>query len=223
MISGHTGDRISLSLSLSHSKTGVNTMKYKGFLLATAGGLAMAPGAQAADMLVKAPLMPAAPSWTGFYLGGNVGAAWQNMNAANAANSGYFFCGSSCSHIDGSSFTGGGQIGYNWQHGNSVFGLEADISGFSKGPSWHSGFGGNDSVKGISTNANWLSTFRARLGLAVTDTMVYATGGLAVGSVTNKQRFFDDSNTPSELKSETKTKVGWVIGGGVEHMWDAHW
>src|SRR3974390_1156413 len=104
----------------------MKAMKYKGFLLATAGGLAVAPGAQAADMLVKAP-PPPPPSWTGFYIGAHVGAAWENMNAEN-----YY---SRLNHVDGSTFIGGGQIGYNWQHGNSVFGLEGDISGLSNGPS----------------------------------------------------------------------------------------
>src|SRR3974390_2087038 len=106
----------------------MKAMKYKGFLLATAGGLAVAPMAQAADMLVKAPPPPPPPSWTGWYIGANVGAAWQNMKD----NSSY---GSRVTHLDGSTFIGGGQIGYNFQHGNSVFGIEADISGLSSGPS----------------------------------------------------------------------------------------
>ena len=62
-------------------------MNYKGFLLATAGGLAMAPGAHAADMQVKAPVMvPPPPSWTGWYVGVHAGAAWQNMNAINVGS-----------------------------------------------------------------------------------------------------------------------------------------
>jgi len=56
------------------------------------------------------------------------------------------------------------------------------------------------------------------MGLAVNDTMVYATGGLAIGGVKNT---FNPFNFIS--KSESKTKVGWTIGGGVEHMWDRHW
>ena len=153
-------------------------MKYKGFLLATAGGLAMAPGAQAADLQLKAPVMvPPPPSWTGWYIGVHAGAAWQNMNAAN------YYSGVANNHIDRSSFMGGGQIGYNWQHGNAVFGLEGDLSGFTGGPSWSAAtvFG----PKSISTKTNWLSTIRGRMGLAVTDTMVYVTGGVAFGNVSN--------------------------------------
>lgn len=188
-------------------------MIYKGFLLATAGSMAMVPGAQAADMQLKAPVM-AAPvaSWTGWYLGVHAGAAWQNMNANNTYGD------SAVSHIDGSSFIGGGQIGFNWQHGNSVFGLEGDISGLSTGPSYSPSIRG--SSKTISTKTNWLSTIRGRMGLAVGDTMVYATGGLAIGNVSNTHNI---DGSPFATKSETKTKVGWVVGGGIEHMWDQHW
>ena len=189
-------------------RTGVKAMKYKGFLLATAGGLAVAPGAQAADMLVKAPL-PAASSWTGWYIGANVGAAWQNMNANVLINPYH-------THVDGSSFIGGGQLGYNWQHGNSVFGIEGDISGLSNGPSWSSPTG---SQKGISTHTNWLSTIRGRMGLAVGDTMAYVTAGIAFGGVHNHYNGCDGDCS----KSSTKTKTGWAVGGGIEHMWDAHW
>jgi outer membrane immunogenic protein len=179
-------------------------MKYKGFLLATAGGLAIVPGAQAADLLTKAPVMPA-PSWTGWYIGANLGAAWQNMNNNSEK--------ARLGHVDGSTLIGGGQIGYNWQHGSSVFGIEGDISGLSDPSNSVAG-------KSASTSTHWLSTIRGRWGLAVTDTMVYATGGVAFGEVENTIAS-NGGFVPN--KSVTKTKVGWTVGGGVEHMWDAHW
>jgi outer membrane immunogenic protein len=190
-------------------------MKYKGFLLATAGGLAIVPGAQAADLAVKAPIMPPPPvaNWTGWYIGAHAGAAWQNLNATNADAYAAF------SHIDGSSFIGGGQIGYNWQHGNAVFGVEGDISGLTSGPTWTRANG----TKSISTKTNWLSTIRLRTGLALGDTMVYATGGLAIGQVNDSQRVCDGTSDPHCTKSDSSTRLGWTVGGGVEHMWDQHW
>jgi outer membrane immunogenic protein len=191
-------------------------MKYNGFLLATAGGMAMVPGAQAADLAVKAPIMPPPPpaSWTGWYIGVNAGAAWQSMHAKNN------YSDSNVMQIDGSSFAGGGQIGYNWQQGSGVFGIEADLNGFSSGPSYTAP--GVTNPKSISTKTNWLSTVRGRMGLAVADTMVYMTGGVAFGNVNNSQHLRNISD-PFSTKSESKTKVGWVIGGGIEHMWNQHW
>src|SRR3974390_1275525 len=114
-------------------------MKSRTYLLATASGIAAAAaagGAQAADMPMKAapaPIPPAAPSWTGFYIGGNLGAAWQQ---AHSAGTGYgvtccptlelFPISNSTTHTG---LIGGGQIGYNWQNGSAVYGVEADISG----------------------------------------------------------------------------------------------
>jgi outer membrane immunogenic protein len=195
-------------------------MKYKGFLLATVGGLTLAPGAQAADLQVKAPAMAPLPaSWTGWYIGAHAGVNWQQSSSTNN----YTTTSANVAHTDGSGFIGGGQIGYNWQHGNSVFGVEGDFS-------WLGG-GGSNSIPEpgkqsafVSNKVDWLSTVRGRMGLAVGDTMVYATGGVAIGHANNSQAPFETGvGAVLHVKSESKTKVGWVVGGGIEHMWDQHW
>jgi outer membrane immunogenic protein len=194
-------------------------MKYKGFLLATAGGLAMAPGAQAADLQVKAPTMvPPPANWTGWYIGGNLGAVWQQ---GHAAGQGYR---QSLSYTSSSNFVGGGQIGYNWQHGNFVLGLEADGSWLGGGGSVSGSIEG--AVKGsagvLTQSIKWLSTVRARTGLVVGDTMAYVTGGVAFGKVDNTLNSGCPQCLPN-IKSESGTRVGWAFGGGIEHMWDQHW
>jgi outer membrane immunogenic protein len=172
-------------------------MRKKGFLIATSAGFAAAaaavPGAQAADMPIKAPryVEPAA-SWAGWYIGAHAGAAWQQ------AQSDYGFS------FSKTAFIGGGQLGYNWQHGNFVFGLEGDISGLA---------GKNKFYDGFSSSIRWLSTVRGRFGLAVGDTMVYTTAGVAFGGVKHEIAPY----------SSTKTQVGWTVGGGVEHMWTRNW
>src|SRR4051812_4789479 len=98
---------------------------YRGMLLATTSGLvAAAGGAQAADLPLKAAPIAAA-NWTGWYVGGHVGGAWTRSGITNEA-----FVPKGAV-VDSSVFIGGGQIGYNWQRGNAVFGVEADISGLS--------------------------------------------------------------------------------------------
>jgi outer membrane immunogenic protein len=182
--------------------------KKKGFLLATSAGFAAAaaavPGAQAADMPIKAPqYVPPAASWAGWYIGAHAGAAWQQTQT-----DGYCF---GCS-FSKTNFIGGGQLGYNWQHGNFVFGLEGDISGLT---------GKNrlsDGYSTFSSSIRWLSTFRGRFGLAVGDTMAYATAGLAVGGVKNEISFPGYSAASSD-----RTRVGWAVGGGVEHMLNRNW
>src|SRR5882724_3632668 len=124
--------------SLQHEECSMGTKK--GFLIATSAGFAAAaamPGAQAADMPIKAPryVEPAA-SWAGWYIGAHAGAAWQN---AQSVDYGFSF--------SKTAFIGGGQLGYNWQHGNFVFGLEGDISALTPK---------NRFYEGVSSSIQWL-------------------------------------------------------------------
>jgi outer membrane immunogenic protein len=187
-------------------------MRHKGFLLATAAGsvAAASGGAQAADLAYKAAVMPPpAASWEGWYIGLHAGAAWQQGHATDQYQP---FLG--LNQTSNTGFIGGGQIGHNWQHGNFVYGWEGDISGLS-------GQGTNTSLnKSLNQKINWLSTVRLRGGLAVGDTMAYVTGGVAFGKVSNT---FDPGFGGHGIKSESKTRVGWTIGGGIEHMVDRNW
>jgi outer membrane immunogenic protein len=190
-------------------------MGTKGFLIATSAGFAAAaamPGAQAADMPIKAPryVEPAA-NWTGWYIGANAGAAWQNTNAKLVDQYSGF-----TSHRETFSktgFIGGGQIGYNWQHGNFVFGLEGDISGLSSKNTGQAGY------LAYSSQIRWLSTVRSRFGLAVGDTMAYMTAGVAFGGV----KVSSTECVGCDSYSSSKTRTGWTVGGGVEHMLNRNW
>ena len=183
----------------------------KGYLLATAASAALAPiGAQAADLPTKTPMITVpAVSWAGWYAGLHAGAAWQQAHNSNEYNS-------ALGNTTATSFIGGGQIGYNWQNGNLVYGFEVDGS-------WLSGKGTNSysTFATVENQINWLATARGRMGLAVGNTMAYATGGLAFGGV--KNAIVVIGGNPWSTKSESKTRVGFAIGGGVEHMVNRNW
>ena len=93
-------------------------------LLVAGAALAVLIGtpAFAADMALKAPPPPPAPifSWTGFYIGGELGGAWANGHVTDSL----FGLDASSSH-DG--WLGGAVVGYNYQTSNVVFGIEADF------------------------------------------------------------------------------------------------
>src|SRR5665213_2781908 len=187
-------------------------MKYKGFLLATAGGVATMSGAQAADLPVKAArVTPAVASWEGWYLGLNAGVANQTSQYDP-------YYGSYANNQGKIGFIGGGQIGYNWQRGSYVYGLEADISGLTGktiAPPLSGAVGKGNGFEGQIT---WLSTFRARAGWLINpETLLYATGGLAVGGVKDDFNFngLGSSAGPTyaanTFKSAHKTKAGWTL------------
>ncbi|WP_336814042.1 outer membrane protein [Bosea sp. MMO-172] len=129
----------------------------------------------------------------------------------------------------------GGQIGYNWQYQQLVFGAEADIAKSSTkssntipGP-----FTFSDPSFGLALPAgvyrskaelNWLGTLRLRAGYAVLDRLlIYATGGLAYGQVKGQSLFTSPSLDLTYAGSETDTKYGWVLGGGVEYALTDNW
>lgn len=153
----------------------------------------MMSGANAADlprraaMPVKAPAYVAPYSWTGAYVGINGGGAWGRSSWSGT-------------DFDTSGGMVGATLGYNWQTGPVVFGLEGDID-------W-SGIKGSGTCGTVSceTKNDWLGTARGRIGYAFGRVMPYVTGGLAVGNV--------KASTP--LASNDDTQAGWTIGGGIE-------
>ena len=105
--------------------------------LATAAAILIATTAasSAADMAAKAPYAAPAPiwSWTGFYIGGHVGAGWgtteTTLDSIAAPGVPLTPVGLALTQNSRSGFLGGGQIGYNFQSGWAVFGVQADIAG----------------------------------------------------------------------------------------------
>jgi outer membrane immunogenic protein len=175
-------------------------------LIATALGAGVA---QAADlprqMYTKAP--PAiAPvfDWTGFYIGANVGygSAHADLTVGGITGS---------ENLTG--VIGGGQIGYNWQTGPWVFGLEADFQGSDQ----HANFAGGGVTE--SDSVPWFGTFRGRIGYAVAPMwMLYVTGGGAVMD-------FKSNVTVAGVGSATfeTSHAGWTIGAGVEGAITRNW
>ncbi len=174
----------------------------------------LATSAHAADLPTQAPIVYAPVpvfTWTGFYVGLNAGVGWAGsrdvvVTGPTAATSGILSAGGS----DGV-FVGGGQIGYNWQSGSIVYGLEADIQYVDAGGSvawgpytWWANNGDDDGA--------YLGTVRARLGYAMDRVLIYITGGLAYGGLNS-----------NPLTGNSTSNTGWTIGGGVEYAFTNNW
>ncbi|MFB9948290.1 outer membrane protein [Rhizobium puerariae] len=156
------------------------------------------------------PVVQSAFSWTGFYLGANVGGGFAGDDSVGM-HSGDAHLGDFGS-VDVSGFAGGGQIGYNFQFDNNwVIGLEADFQGADISDSVSEG--------GIRTSSkiDWYGTVRPRVGYALDRTLIYGTGGLAYGHIDYKA-----SVGGVKAIDDDKTKVGWVLGAGVEHAFTDH-
>jgi outer membrane immunogenic protein len=192
-------------------------------LLAAVSSLALVSPVVAADMPLKArPPVVVAPSWAGAYIGASVGAVWHELDYEDQTPP--FSPGTTASGRK-AGIIGGGHIGYNWQSNNFVFGVEADISGSSAKVTLQP-FGAGPVNETDTSRLHWLATFRARAGVTVGsgNTLLFATGGLALGGVENLRTFPPAAAiVPVEIGEGKATRVGWVAGGGIEHMLSRNW
>ena len=189
-------------------------------LLAVAACVAATDGdfASAADLslapIYKVPAAPAPYNWNGFYVGGQIGAAWDNRDGSifNAATGAFLTSGSTHS----SSLTGGGQIGFNYVLApNWIAGLEADISAADL----HSSAIGAAAFGERDNKIDAFGTVRGRFGYAWNNVWLYGTGGFAWAHeqlVRTQQIGTVNLATPGTVESSSGIGTGWVAGGGIE-------
>jgi outer membrane immunogenic protein len=192
------------------------------FCPAFGADLPVSPGPPpAAVPVVYNPVTPG--PWTGFYVGGNLGYGWTNSIAnytltGNAFSTDATFTGPSQT-LNGAN--GGFELGYNFQTGNFLIGVEGDIQGSSQDQSFNNVCGAACAI-GESSTLDWFSTFRGRAGFALKDVLFYGTGGL---SWTHSNNTFSGTfgGVATPLASFSRDNVGWTAGGGIEWMFWYGW
>ena len=217
------------------------------FYLTALVGCGLSVAAQAADMPIKAPVAVPSYTWTGWYVGGNVGYAWGSSDVSTTAPglSSDFALAEQLSAVNTNGvgtvhpkgFTGGIQFGYNWQSGNVVIGGEADFNAFTlKGardvsyPFSPTVFPGTTGIIHQDVKTDWLITARPRIGFTSNNVLYYGTAGVAITELHYNNSYLDTfqqviNGTPNETESGnvSKTKFGWTAGGGVEAGLGGKW
>jgi outer membrane immunogenic protein len=165
------------------------------------------------------------PTWTGFYVGLNAGYAWGHSDPALVDA---FLTLANPPGLNPRGFIGGGQIGYNWQSGQWVFGAEVDLSGLNaKADATISPFFAFKGTNGVSWSSqyDWLFTARLRGGFTVAPNwLLYATGGLAVTHVNDSACNTLVSGCSGGVRwSDSSNLTGGTIGGGIETMFAPNW
>jgi outer membrane immunogenic protein len=208
---------------------------------AAIAGISSASAADlAARPYTKAPvIVDPGYNWSGFYIGGNVGYSWgrertdgtltgtQNVSVFRTAGPNLISSvttplatQSLFGRADMNGVIGGGQIGYNWQASNWLFGLEADFQGSDERATADictvAGCPLGSSVLTANYKLDWFGTARGRVGFLATDrVLLYATGGLAYGHFA--------ANAPLVPLSWGSTRAGWTVGAGAEAAIDRNW
>jgi len=180
--------------------------------------------------------------WTGAYVGVNAGGAWNDSKYTLSPDS-CFLSGTCTNNVGGGAttttlnlitfakdldkggFIGGVDVGYNWEHRNFIYGVEADFDYYSlndtksvSGAALVSPITGNVTYK-VEEKMSWLSTVRGRVGRLVTPcTLLYVTGGLAVADVkSHTDAYFSTAGDSYQGKTNSKTTLGWTAGLGGQY------
>jgi outer membrane immunogenic protein len=200
--------------------------------------LLAATGVYAADLPVysKAPAVAAIYDWNGYYVGFNAGYSWGRGTTNGSVTGSTSVVTPPAAAVvtplatlpltdstTANGFLGGAQFGYNWQRGSWLLGLETDIQATNE-----NGTGNVCTVAGCPAgtlvftrdyNLNWFGTARGRVGFLPADRLVlYATGGLAYGSVSGASW-----TLPLDIGTWSHVHAGWTVGAGVEAALTSNW
>ncbi len=150
-------------------------------------------------------------NWSGFYAGADIGFAHHMGQRFDRV---YFEDGG---NYDIPSFGGGAgaHAGLDWQNGHFVFGVLGDFAFYTNDE--------EDTLSGyreVHSALEWMATLRTRTGLATGNSLIYATGGLAIAEI---ELSHDDLSTPGDSFDLDGTRFGGVFGIGVEHMVNDRW
>jgi outer membrane immunogenic protein len=157
-------------------------------LMASAVSFTAMSSVKAADAVEEIPQAPVAveepapaATWEGYYLGANGSYDW-----------GRFGGGDHEGQAGGGAFTG-----YNWQSGQIVYGVEADV-----------GYNGEKESAGGDREgkAGWNGSVRGRVGYDLNPFMIYGTAGVAL----------QDNKLSDDTSSDSNTSVGYTVGAGAE-------
>jgi outer membrane immunogenic protein len=144
----------------------------------------------------RAPPLPPVNNWSGFYVGAMGGYGQEDASGPGTLKGGF----------------GGGTIGYNWQMGALVLGVEADAAAADLSTSM-----GIPGLVSATDKVDALGTVRGRVGYAINQVLLYGTGGFA---------WADNKMSVSVLGvnfSDSKVHTGWTAGAGVEVMVAPKW
>ena len=201
--------------------------------------------ASAADLAYTKSPVATVYDWTGLYVGGTAGGVWQrarNDYTDHDPGLGFTVFGvaldfgvmARSTSQNSAGALGGVTLGYNWQRSNVVIGVEGDWS-------W-SGLKAT-SVTTLptccffpvitttaETRTDWLATLRGRIGmLAAPKTLLFVTGGLALGEIRTSTNIVPSSpsscanNSLCAIGAASATRVGWTAGAGIEHAFAGNW
>lgn len=174
--------------------------------------------------------------FTGFFIGINLGGLI-NASKAHIKPSGTYVEWSQAEqdarkynmHFKNGGFTGGAQLGYQYQYKNFYCGLETDFDYSSLRKHVTVDRAATAPVLGnvtytVKQKVKWYGTLRPKIGAAIDPVAIYATGGLVYGHIkSSTYLFYYGVDDDVYAGSRNKTQIGWTVGGGLGFLIADHW
>ena len=179
----------------------------KKLLVAAISVLGFGGVAYAADAVQEVVIVDQAHDWSGAYVGITAGVSfydpkWTDLNDDWFDDSRSF---------DSTSAAVGGYVGYNYDAGPVIVGVEGNFLGAFNSDER----GGPDYDERYENDLDWLASVRGRIGLPHDQFLFYATGGIAFAGVKNESSSNDFSD--EDFENTDSTLTGYTVGGGVEY------
>jgi outer membrane immunogenic protein len=197
------------------------------FLLASVGAIAITGSAFAADLTPPPPPPPPVPifSWTGLYVGGQIGYAWDHDSVSAFFpgpnfSSGFPAFGVVSFSDSPNGVIGGVHVGYNLQINQWVAGVEGTVDGTSVS---RSGVFNPFGFATLDESSTVQGSIRVRAGIAFDRVLLYGTGGAAFAGIDNV--YTTSLTSPPFFLTErvSRTRSGWTAGGGLEYAVTNNW
>jgi outer membrane immunogenic protein len=186
----------------------------KNVLLSSVAFLGLTVGAMAADLPSRVAPVPVASvpvfTWTGFYVGVQAGYGWSSISTAFTGLGGV-----TAGELEDEGFVGGAHVGYNYQIGSFVVGLEADLEAAGFGDDTVGVRFSDGTILRAESDVSFQGSLRARLGVAFDRALIYATGGFAFANFETDYVLTEPALVTR--RSFENSEWGWTLGAGVEY------
>jgi outer membrane immunogenic protein len=165
-------------------------------------------------------------NWSGFYVGAVAGygrgdLVWRDVDFEPP------FSGNETATLvdrNQSGFLGGGELGFNYQWNRFVFGLEGTFVYSDLQAHTVKGLGDSDGeANSYDTRSDWQGTISGRVGFAWNKLLFYAKGGAQFNQQRYAWRHGDTESVSLDVFKTDETRVGALVGGGLEYMINCHW
>lgn len=163
-------------------------------------------------------------NWSGLYVGGHIGAGGSNFKGSydddDYSNHGFMNDGGGPFNLEDNGVIGGVQLGYNWQSGKIVYGIEGSFSFVD----WSDSLTNDAPIpESVAIDTKYIATLRARAGYAWNDALVYGTLGAAYANAEYSANDDARVRNPNKMGSVDLNNLGLVVGAGVEYALSGNW